>query len=58
MKDLHYTDLKSANLLNSILKKFNYAQTGYTINKTGKWYLSKAVISRPIIERSDSMLCK
>lgn len=48
IKYLHYSGLTSTNLLkcNTILRKSNYSHNGYTINKTGKWYLSKAIVNK------------
>lgn len=48
IKKLHHTGVRSANLLkcNSILRKSNYTYNGFSINKTGKWYLSKAIVSK------------
>lgn len=48
IKYLHDSGLTSVDLLkcNTVLRKSNYSHNGYTINKTGKWYLSKAIINK------------
>lgn len=48
IKMLHDSGSSSTNLIkcNNILRKSNYTHNGYSINKIGKWYLSKTIVSK------------